>query len=609
MSGKFRTTLRVQMILFIVILTLLLVSGLSVALIRGFESKMREEIDLTQTRFRTNLIDTGKTLIRNMVLISENAIAEFNYSLLNELVSAATQEKEVLYGAVISDQGEVIASSAGFQKAIQEKKIATQLAVKPTEIMVNAQGENNVLEIVAPVFDAGQYWGAIRLGMAVELLNQEVQAAKQRMDQKIAATWNTAFMVMAVFVLLGVLVGMLISHQLTMPIRRLVTIAELISKGNLTHKVIVKSHDEIGELSRSFNQMMNSLSETADAAAAISKGDLSREIVSRSEQDTLNNAFKMMSQYLKDMATVATQISDGDLTVNVTPVSENDILGTAFHTMVVNLAKFMAEIREGTDQIAKEAQSMMSAAEQMATITQQNQAQAHEVSQAAGLTRENVISVASAIEEMTASVAEIARNISQTSEMAQHANAEAKNTQGVIQELAQSSSKIGEISKLIGSIAGQTNLLALNATIEAARAGESGKGFAVVAGEVKDLARQTGSAVTEIDDIVETIQSMAVKATEAVNLIVQVIQQVAETFDSIAVSIQEQTATTNEINRTTQEANHQVGEMFKMNAAIAEAEKQMAQGAEQVKDSALTLSILSSEVYRLLNQFKINQTY
>jgi len=597
MARSSRITLQVKIILLFVILIFLLVGGLSIVLIRGYEVKRRKEIELTRSRFKNQLIRTGKTLTRNIVLISENAIAEFNYSLPNDLISAVVQDEEVIYGAVISDTGEVIASSEGFQ--IKAPEDETEEPAKPTEIISREEGKD-ILEIVAPIFDAGEYWGTVRLGMTLELLEQEIQEAEARMAQEITDTWNTALIMMAVFILIGVVIAVIISHRLTIPVSRLVAGANLISRGDLTHKVMVRSNDEIGDLAHSFNRMIDSFNETAKVATAISRGNLSQEVVSRSEQDTLNNAFKMMSSYLKDMASVATRISDGDLTVNVEPVSENDILGTAFHTMIENLVKFMSEIQEGTDQMSKEAQCMMSAAEQMAGITQQNQAQAHEVSQAAGLTRENVTSVASAIEEMTATVSEIARNISQTSRMAQQANSEAKNTQTVIHDLAESSAKIGEISQLIGSIASQTNLLALNATIEAARAGESGKGFAVVAGEVKELARETGNAVTEIDVIVETIQEMAVKATDAFERIAQVIQQIAETFDSIAVSVEEQTATTNEINLTTQKANNQVGEMFRMNETIAEAEKQIAQGAEQVKDSALTLNTLSGELYRRL---------
>ncbi len=111
----------------------------------------------------------------------------------------------------------------------------------------------------------------------------------------------------------------------------------------------------------------------------------------------------------------------------------------------------------------------------------------------------NVQSVASAADEMTASVSEIARQVNESSKIANEAVTQARNTDGRIGELSQAAGRIGDVVKLITAIAEQTNLLALNATIEAARAGEAGKGLAVVASEVKSLATQTAKATHDIE--------------------------------------------------------------------------------------------------------------
>ncbi len=89
--------------------------------------------------------------------------------------------------------------------------------------------------------------------------------------------------------------------------------------------------------------------------------------------------------------------------------------------------------------------------------------------------------VAAASEELSSSITEISRQVSQSAKIAGHAVDEANQTNHSVQGLAEAAQKIGDVVKLINDIAGQTNLLALNATIEAARAGEAGKGFAVVA--------------------------------------------------------------------------------------------------------------------------------
>ena len=99
--------------------------------------------------------------------------------------------------------------------------------------------------------------------------------------------------------------------------------------------------------------------------------------------------------------------------------------------------------------------------------------------------------IASATDELAASVMEIDRQVAQSNAIAEKAVGEAERTNAAVQELSEAAKRIGDVVRLITDIAEQTNLLALNATIEAARAGEAGRGFAVVAGEVKALAGQT----------------------------------------------------------------------------------------------------------------------
>ena len=103
----------------------------------------------------------------------------------------------------------------------------------------------------------------------------------------------------------------------------------------------------------------------------------------------------------------------------------------------------------------------------------------------------NVRDIASATDELAASVMEIDRQVAQSNAIAEKAVGEAERTNTAVQELSEAAKRIGDVVSLITDIAEQTNLLALNATIEAARAGEAGRGFAVVAGEVKALAGQT----------------------------------------------------------------------------------------------------------------------
>ena len=114
----------------------------------------------------------------------------------------------------------------------------------------------------------------------------------------------------------------------------------------------------------------------------------------------------------------------------------------------------------------------------------------------------SVNTVAAATEELASSVAEIGRQVTHSSHVADGAVVKAGQTTEMVGSLSAAGEKIGDVLRLIGAIASQTNLLALNATIEAARAGDAGRGFAVVASEVKSLAEATRQATHQIGDTV-----------------------------------------------------------------------------------------------------------
>ena len=162
----------------------------------------------------------------------------------------------------------------------------------------------------------------------------------------------------------------------------------------------------------------------------------------------------------------------------------------------------------------------------------------------------NTASIASAIEQLSANISDIAGGAASASGFAREVvgRVEATNEKGLA--LHQNSEEIGNIVRLIDGIAEQTNLLALNATIEAARAGESGKGFAVVAGEVKELARETSKATSTITQKISSIQGASGQLLQDLDAVRQVIKQIDDSQSAIATAVHEQQFTTEEIGRT-----------------------------------------------------------
>ncbi|SNZ20577.1 methyl-accepting chemotaxis protein [Cohaesibacter gelatinilyticus] len=208
----------------------------------------------------------------------------------------------------------------------------------------------------------------------------------------------------------------------------------------------------------------------------------------------------------------------------------------------------------------------------------------------------NVETVASAAEELFASVNEIDRQVEQSNQIAANAVTQARQTNDKIEGLSSAASRIGEVVKLITDIAEQTNLLALNATIEAARAGEAGKGFAVVAAEVKELANQTSKATDEISQQINAVQSETDGAVSAIHTIADTIEQMNQIAASISTSVQEQGHATQEIARNIQEASAGTQEVSSNIAGVSTAAAETGEAARMVSTSA---SDLQNEAGRL----------
>jgi len=197
---------------------------------------------------------------------------------------------------------------------------------------------------------------------------------------------------------------------------------------------------------------------------------------------------------------------------------------------------------------------MRDAADNMAQNAGDNVHRAIEVSEASQNASQNVSSVTSATEELSASIAEIERQVSKAEEVSRSAVSEARKSDETVRQMSETADRIGEVIELITTIADQTNLLALNATIEAARAGDAGKGFAVVANEVKNLASQTQRATEDIGKQINEMRAVSTEAVEMISTIAQTIGEIDTISSSIAAAMRQQGAATAEIASGSEEA-------------------------------------------------------
>ncbi len=229
------------------------------------------------------------------------------------------------------------------------------------------------------------------------------------------------------------------------------------------------------------------------------------------------------------------------------------------------------ELSTMSSAMAGESSNLAAGSREVAGLIQQASSSLGGVASSASTATASVSTLAAAIEEMNASLREVARTGQQELQCASKARERAIVTKAAMAKLDEVIDGVGGILEAIEQIADQTKLLALNATIEAARAGEAGKGFAVVAGEVKQLAQQTASATSEIQQRIAMMREGEQQAMSAFADVEQVIDEVHQMSQVVGSAVEEQSATVGEIART-------VGVVDREVASIAKAVELAASG-------------------------------
>jgi methyl-accepting chemotaxis protein len=253
--------------------------------------------------------------------------------------------------------------------------------------------------------------------------------------------------------------------------------------------------------------------------------------------------------------------------------------------------------------VSTAAAGMQVTAQSMTATASDASARAATVGSASQRSSDDVGTVASAAEELSASVNEVLRQVAQSTEVASRAVSDAERTNATVQLLSRGAEKIGEVVQLIHNIASQTNLLALNATIEAARAGESGRGFAVVASEVKALASQTAKATEEISAQVSAMQASTSEAVASITGITGTIGEMSEITTRISGAVEEQGKATREIAQSIQSVAAGASEISNNIGGVSSAAEATGTAASQVLSNARELDSQSGMLRAAVGDF------
>ncbi len=463
---------------------------------------------------------------------------------------------------ILSDEGLIIANSEApdligksidnVLKTGKEEALQTIRDGRSNSIINDQTGDVNVFSPIA-LGSTGKPWSVM-----IKVQKDVILAEAQQLSEQLTARGQSNAMwqvgVSITIIIIALLVLWWLARSIAQPIKAAAELANTIRLGDFSKRLNLKTKDEVGQLSHSLDEMADGLQASANIAEAIARGDLTQTARVASEHDQLGNALKTMIENLQEM--------------------------------VGNIQIAGEQIASGSGQIASASQALSQGATESASSIEEVTASMNQMAEQVKVNAQN---------------AATATNVSTESQSAaENGNNRMAEMVDAMDKINQAGQNISKIIKVIDEIAFQTNLLALNAAVEAARAGQHGKGFAVVAEEVRNLAARSAKAAEETAELIEgsvalTDQGvkMAEQTASALTEIMSGTTKVADLLKEIAAASSEQA--------------HEITQVTGGLTSIDQVSQQNTASAEESAAAAEELSSQAAQLQSMLQRFTLKQ--